>query len=173
MNILYQDTEILKRMQRGKFMHELMAELYHFKDSEKYENHKIEASIIQERIESFAKSPYKYLHPDELKFQLEINEPPILRVIYDNVIYMLKNNYKPCEDCINMHEDINGRKFILKSRGYCSFHPELECNADITKPAEILECRKMHWQDYYERSREDLESLANILYYKFHNTGLK
>jgi len=175
--IINQDKRILDIMIRKKVMHELMSQLYAYKeDNENAMNHEIEAHDIGEKIESFAKSPFKIYTPDEIKSILEEMNRPIMLGIYSDIYCMLKNkDYKPCEDCIHLHELINERRFdITSNKSYCSFHPEWPSDAgSIKEGKQVSECRDHNWKDYYQRTEKDLEALLKYLDYNlFDNFAL-
>ena len=97
MNFIEQDKKNLNIMQREKLMQDITKDICKANDDIKgYNFHVSESEKINERIKSFAKSPYKFLSPKELESKLDKDEITILNDIYKGIMELIeKQDYSP------------------------------------------------------------------------------
>ena len=165
------DRVVLELMVRKRRMHEIMSDLCMINHNhEEAFNHAYERDIIAKRIINFSKSPLKAISDKDLFLEWISIEKGIDKTIYSESCGMLEDtNYKPCEDCVHMHEKLEGQRFSESNmlQIHCAYHPEFGFDAPVKRSNEILECRKNIWEDYYQRTKEDLESIKTYMKLRF------
>jgi len=163
-NLLKKDEMVLGLMTRKKVMHDIMSSIKAIqKNKEEELYHLEERDETEKRIKSFAKSFYKKYSLVEIEEKLKQDKELILEIICSDIANM--PSYTPCEDCTYCHKDINGDKLDLADLGkyYCSLHKNWGIEAAATDSQRVKDCLTENWEDFYQKSPEDIELLKKYV----------